>query len=109
MRITDFIAYEILGQGAGGMVKKAIHKPTKKIIALKEIQFQQDEKLLKQILIELKTLHDCNHDNVLKSYGAFEKEGKVNIALEFMDAGSLAHILKKVGQISEPIIGLITV
>lgn len=40
VRITDFIAYEILGQGAGGMVKKAIHKPTKKIIALKEIPFQ---------------------------------------------------------------------
>ena len=51
----------------------------------------------KQILIELKTLHDCDNDNVLKSYGAFEKEGKVNIALEFMDGGSLAHILKKVG------------
>ena len=48
-------------------------------------------------MIELKTLHDCNCDNVLKSYGAFEKEGKVNIALEFMDAGSLAHILKNVG------------
>ena len=76
---------------------------------MKEIPFQQDEKLRKQILIELKTLHDCNHDNVLKSYGAFEKEGKVNIALEFMDSGSLAHILKKVGQIDEPIVGMITV
>jgi len=29
------------------LVKKAIHKPTKKIIALKEIPFQQDEKLRK--------------------------------------------------------------
>ena len=109
VRIQDFIAIEILGQGAGGMVKKAIHKPTKKIIALKEIPFQSDEKMRKQILIELKMLHDCNHDNVLKSYGAFEKEGKINIALEFMDGGSLAHILKQVGQIQEAIIGLITV
>ena len=54
-------------------------------------------------------LHDCNHDNVLKSYGAFEKEGKINIALEYMDGGSLTHILKQVGQIHEAIIGLITV
>ena len=54
VRIQDFIAIEILGQGAGGMVKKAIHKPTKKIIALKEIPFQSDEKMRKQILIELK-------------------------------------------------------
>lgn len=45
---------------------------------------------------------------MLSSYGAFEKEGNINIALEFMDAGSLAHVLKKVGQISEPIIGMIT-
>ena len=45
----------------------------------------------------------------MRSYGAFEKEGQVNIALEFMDAGSLANILKKVGKIPEPIIGLITV
>ena len=109
VRISDFIAYEMLGQGAGGVVKKAIHRPTKKVIALKEIPFQQDEKLRKQILIELKTLHDCDCDNVLRSYGAFEKEGKVNIALEFMDAGSLAHILKSVGQIPEAIIGLLTV
>ena len=48
-------------------------------------------------MIELKTLHDCDQDNILRSYGAFEKEGKVNIALEFMDAGSLASILKRVG------------
>ena len=33
----------------------------------------------------------------------------MNIALEFMDGGSLTHILKTVGQIPEPIIGLLTV
>ena len=47
VRISDFIAYEMLGQGAGGVVKKAIHRPTKKVIALKEIPFRQDEKLRK--------------------------------------------------------------
>ena len=37
VKINDFLVYGILGQGAGGTVKKAVHKPTKKIIALKEI------------------------------------------------------------------------
>ena len=46
---------------------------------------------------------------MIKSYGAFIKEGKVNIALEFMDAGSLAHILKEVGKMTEPLIGMITI
>lgn len=37
VKINDIAVYDVLGQGAGGMVKKAVHKPTKKIIALKEI------------------------------------------------------------------------
>lgn len=56
----------------------------------------------------MKTLTGCNCDNVLRSYGAFIKEDKVLIALEYMDAGSLANILKKVGNINEDILGIIT-
>ena len=33
----------------------------------------------------------------------------MNILLEFMDAGSLSHILKEVGKITEPLIGMITI
>jgi serine/threonine protein kinase len=44
----------------------------------------------------------------LRSYGAFEREGNMIIALEYMDAGSLASILKKVEKISEPVLGLIS-
>jgi len=54
-------------------------------------------------------LHECDHENVLRSYGAFLKDGSVNIALEYMDAGSLALVLKKVGKIPENILGMIAV
>jgi serine/threonine protein kinase len=57
--------------------------------------------------LELKTLHECDCENVLRSYGSFLKDGNVNIALEFMDAGSLAGILKKAGKIPENILGII--
>ena len=59
VKISDFIEYGLLGQGAGGCVKKAAHRPTKKIIALKQIPLQNNEKLKKQLLIEIKTLHEC--------------------------------------------------
>jgi len=59
--------------------------------------------------LELKTLHECDCDNVVKSYGSFLKDGMVHIALEFMDAGSLGDVIKEVGKIPEEIIGLITV
>ena len=89
-------------------MKKVIHKPTKKYLALKEIAFKQDYEMRKRLIIELKTLHDCNHDNVLRYYGAFEKEGNLVIAFEYMDAGSLSNILAKVQVIPEAILGLIT-
>ena len=66
-------------------------------------------KVEKQILIELKTLHDCDCDYVVRSYGSFMKDGMVHIALEFMDAGSLTGIIKEVKNIPENIIGLICV
>lgn len=109
MQLSDLIRYGALGQGASGYVEKAVHKPTKKIIALKVIPLQSNEKVKKQILLELKTLHECENDNIVKSYGAFIKDGHVHMALEYMDAGSLADVIKEVGKIPEQIIGLMSV
>lgn len=89
-------------------MKKAVHKPTKKIIALKIIPMQSNSQIQKSIILELRTLHECDHENVLRSYGAFLKDGNVNIALEYMDAGSLTGILKKVGKIPENILGMMS-
>lgn len=55
----------------------------------------------------MKALHECDHENIVRSYGSFLRDGTVNIALEFCDAGSLAGILKKVKKIPEPILGMI--
>lgn len=60
-------------------------------------------------MLELKTLHECDHENVLRSYGAFLQDGNVVIALEFMDAGTLTKVLKDAGKIPEPILGQMTV
>ena len=46
---------------------------------------------------------------MVRSYGAFLKDGYVNIALEYMDGGSLADVIKEVGRIPETIIGLMTI
>lgn len=59
MQLSDIIRFGTLGQGASGTVEKAVHKPTKKIIALKVIPLQSNEKIRKQILLELRTLHEC--------------------------------------------------
>lgn len=78
-------------------------------MALKVIALQSNETVKRRILLELKTLHECDCDYIIRSYGAFIKDGFVHIALEFMDKGSLAEVIKEVGKIPEPILGLMTV
>jgi serine/threonine protein kinase len=109
VKLSDLVTFGDLGKGASGTVEKTVHVPTKKIIALKKIPLVSENKVKKQILLELKTLHDCDCDYVVRSYGAFLKDGYVNIALEYMDGGSLADVIKEVGKIPEIIIGMMTV
>lgn len=45
IKLQDFIEFETIGQGAGGSVIKAVHTPTKKLIALKKIILYNNEKL----------------------------------------------------------------
>jgi serine/threonine protein kinase len=59
---------------------------------LKKIPVDSNDKVKKALLLELKTLHDCDNDYIVKSYGAFLKGGYVHIALEYMDVGSLDDI-----------------
>jgi len=63
----------------------------------------------KAILLELRTLLECDHENIISSYGAFIRSGNVTIALEYMNAGSLASVLSKVKQVPENVLGIITV
>ena len=57
----------------------------------------------------MKTLHECDSDYIVRSYGSFLKDGYVHMALEFMDAGTLSDVTKEVGSIPEMILGMITV
>ena len=109
INLNDLKKVGTLGQGASGHVEKCFHKPTKTRIALKVIPVDSKPVVQKQLLLELKTLHDCDSDYIVRSYGAFLKGGFVNIALEYMDAGSLTSILEVVKTIPEDVIGLMNI
>jgi serine/threonine protein kinase len=76
-------------------------------LALKVIRFKNDEKLKNLIETEVKVLHDCRCDNIIRCYASYFNEGTINIVLEYMNKGTLADILKKVKKIPEEILGLI--
>ncbi|XP_045482295.1 dual specificity mitogen-activated protein kinase kinase dSOR1 isoform X1 [Harmonia axyridis] len=105
----DFENLGELGSGNGGVVTKVCHKSSGLIMARKLIHLEVKPAIKKQIIRELKVLHECNFAHIVGFYGAFYIDGEISICMEYMDAGSLDLILKKAGRIPENILGKITV
>ncbi|KAL8139664.1 hypothetical protein V2J09_005685 [Rumex salicifolius] len=95
-----------IGSGASSVVQRAIHIPTHKIIALKKINIFEKEKR-QQLLTEIRTLCEAPcYNGLVEFYGAFytPDSGQISIALEYMDGGSLADIIKFQRCIPEPVL-----
>eukprot|EP00238_Polyblepharides_amylifera_P004994 CAMPEP_0196593990 /NCGR_PEP_ID=MMETSP1081-20130531/77086_1 /TAXON_ID=36882 /ORGANISM="Pyramimonas amylifera, Strain CCMP720" /LENGTH=399 /DNA_ID=CAMNT_0041918129 /DNA_START=75 /DNA_END=1274 /DNA_ORIENTATION=+ len=101
MNLKDLKQLSQLGRGSSGVVSKVQHVPTGEIYALKCIQMDMQEQVRKNILQELRTLHDAKCDHIVQCHGSFYSNGVIYSVLEYMDAGSLAQILKSVKSISE--------
>lgn len=107
VRLEDLELTEVLGSGSSGIVHKAIHKPTKQVLALKDINVFEEAKR-KQIFKELEALYASTCEHLVSFYGAFFSEGSISIALEYMDGGSIDDIYRYTGRIPEPILSKIT-
>ncbi|KTW25873.1 hypothetical protein T552_03147 [Pneumocystis carinii B80] len=97
-----------IGAGNSGTVTKALHLPTKTIMAKKVIHIEAKPAVRKQILRELQIMHDCNSPYIVSFYGAFMNGNDINICMEYMDCGSLDRI-SKYGAIEVNILGKISI
>jgi len=124
----DLIMMDPLGQGAGGTVYKAIHKPSLKLVAVKTIPVFDPTKR-SQMLKELKALYEniapiesslsgsasCDDKVpcpfVVTFHDAFINSEMANVAMiiEYMDGGSLQDIVEMGGCSNEPILSQIAV
>lgn len=107
LRNEDLNVLNELGCGNGGTVSKALHVPTKVVMAKKVVHIATSENTRKQILRELQIMHDCSSPYIVSFYGAYLQDPHICMCMEFMDRGSLDNIYKKVGPIPEPILGKI--
>ena len=98
---------EIIGRGASGFVRRAKHLPSGQVLAIKEITVSDETRRL-QIFKEISTLLTSGDDPHLVHYhGARSYDGAIQIAMEYMDAGSLGDLLQAIGPVSEECIGAI--
>jgi serine/threonine protein kinase len=99
-----------LGQGASGLVQKAFWPAKAEFVAVKKISILEREKR-HQLMNDIKAL--CNTPDtpgLIRFKGAYHSadKGQIAVALEYMDGGSLADVLEKVGHISEPVLAAMT-
>jgi calcium-dependent protein kinase len=77
-----------LGSGTYGVVKKAIHKKTKQVRAVKVIA-RKKIKNWERFLTEVKILQTLDHPNIIKLYEYFEDDKNVYLVTEMCTGGEL--------------------
>jgi len=109
LSLKDFDELGDIGHGSSGNVTKVKHNPTGLIMARKTIQ--SDEKSSRLIANELQLLHECNSPFIVDFYSCVQSinGAGINIFMEYMDGGSLNHVMKKCGRFSEDILGKVTI
>ncbi|CAN1337914.1 Mitogen-activated protein kinase kinase 2 [Linum perenne] len=107
MSLADIDTVKVIGKGNGGIVQLVQHKWTGQFFALKVIQMNIQESARRAIAQELKINQSAQCPNVVMCYQSFYDNGAVSIILEYMDGGSLADFLRKVGTIPEPYLAAI--
>lgn len=93
----DFGQYKILksvGQGAMGMVFKAIHKPSGDKVAIKFIlDAEPDPDDVKRFRKEIKTLVQLKHPNIIEILDFGEIDGHLFFAMEYLEGYDLEELV----------------
>ncbi|KAL9645951.1 hypothetical protein ABK040_001059 [Willaertia magna] len=95
LSLVDLQTLGLLGQGSSGSVYLARHIPSGQLLALKFISVFDDMKR-KTITNELQTLYSASSEYLIGFFGAFYQEGNFQLALEYMEGGSISDILKTI-------------
>ena len=86
-----FKVQEQLGEGASGAVFRAVHRETKKVVAIKRMQVGVNN--VTATVKEIKIMKDLKSAFTLKYYGCYNKDDAIWIIMEYCDGGSLQDII----------------
>lgn len=90
----DLLTLKTLGSGNSGTVSKILHIPTQKTMAKKIIHIDLKSVIQRQIIRELRILHECHSPYIIDFYGAFlNSNNTIVICMEYCNCGSLDKIL----------------
>mmetsp|Transcript_26963 Transcript_26963/g.86629 ORF Transcript_26963/g.86629 Transcript_26963/m.86629 type:complete len:433 (+) Transcript_26963:653-1951(+) len=108
--MDDVTTFGTLGRGASSVVMKGVDLRTNRFVALKNISMLDKEKR-GQLMKEIRILMDAEPcEGLVTFFGAFFRpvDSQISVVLEYMDGGSLADILPKVGKFPEHVLSRVT-
>lgn len=77
----QYVLLEKLGTGSFGTVYKAMHKESKQIVAIKQIDLEDSDDDIGEIQMEIAHLAQCDSNFVTRYYGSFVKGYKLWISM----------------------------
>lgn len=101
-RMGPFALGEQLGAGGMGVVYRATYLQTGQQVAIKFIPagLLDNERVKARFERELAILKKLRHPNIVRCYGGGLHQGRLYYAMEIVDGGSLADVLKDRGRLS---------
>jgi cyclin-dependent kinase-like len=85
----------IIGEGTYGVVMKARHRTTGKLVAIKRFkQADEDDHVRKTSTREVRMLQQLKHPNVVRLEDVFRRDGKLYLVFEYID-NTILQVLEK--------------
>ena len=100
-RIAHYQLLEKIGSGGMGSVYRAWDEQTGQIVAVKILtrEFGLDPQAVERFKREAIIMSRLRHQNIVKCYGTGDDNGRLYIAMEYVDGIDLGKILKTTGRL----------
>ena len=93
-KLSDFEILEELGKGSHGVVYKANHIETNKVVVLKKLQFNKNSVRNSRVYLETNLLSKMSHPHIIHFIGDFSEQNCFYIVMEYAENGDLESTIK---------------
>jgi len=101
----QFQLRKCIGRGPRASVYRAINWNTNQVLAVKRIQLEgSTEDEIVQHMLEVELVKQLSHPNIIKYSGVVRDNNTLNIALDYVQKGSLKQMLETFGKMSEKLV-----